>query len=130
MSKISKVMYTRKNYLKQLEDSEGNGLVKVITGIRRAGKSVLLSELFHQHLIDKGVDESQIIDIALDDRDYAEFLNPDVFLSYVKSRIRKGKVAKHGFPATCLGIPWQYWWKGNVNCFPLHKCRSLACEAG
>ena len=91
MPKISKAMYARKNYLKQLEDSEGNGLVKVITGIRRAGKSVLLSELFHKHLLDHDVDESQIIDIALDDRDYAEFLNPDVFLSYVKSRIRKGE---------------------------------------
>ena len=84
-------MYARKNYLKQLEDSEGNGLVKVITGIRRAGKSVLLSDLFHKHLLDHGVDERQIIDIALDDREYAEFLNPDVFLSYVKSRIRNGE---------------------------------------
>lgn len=91
MPKISKAMYARKNYLKQLEDSEGNGLVKVITGIRRAGKSVLLSDLFHKHLLDHGVDERQIIDIALDDREYAEFLNPDVFLSYVKSRIRNGE---------------------------------------
>ena len=84
-------MFSRAFYLQQLIDSKGNGLVKVITGIRRCGKSVLLSTLFHKHLVDAGVDEKQIIDIALDDRDNAELRNPDAFLSYVKGRIVKGK---------------------------------------
>ena len=66
-------------------------MVKVITGIRRCGKSVLLSTLFHKHLVDAGVDEEQILDIALDDRDNVELRNPDAFLSYVKGRIVKGE---------------------------------------
>lgn len=84
-------MYSRAFYLQQLVDGKDNGLVKVITGIRRCGKSVLLSTLFHQHLVASGVDEEQILDLALDDRDNAELRNPDTFLSYVKAHIVKGK---------------------------------------
>lgn len=84
-------MFSRAFYLQQLVDGKGNGLVKVITGIRRCGKSVLLSTLFHQHLVASGVDEEQILDLALDDRDNAELRNPDTFLSYVKAHIVKGK---------------------------------------
>ena len=50
-----------------------------------------MSTLFHQHLVASGVDEEQIIDLALDDRDNAELRNPDTFLSYVKAHIVKGK---------------------------------------
>ena len=50
-----------------------------------------MSILFHQHLVSSGVDEEQIIDLALDDRDNAELRNPDTFLSYVKAHIVKGK---------------------------------------
>ena len=84
-------MFGRAFYLQQLIDSKANGLVKVITGIRRCGKSVLLSTLFHRHLVASGVDEEQIIDLALDDRDNAALRDPDTFLSYVKAHIVKGK---------------------------------------
>lgn len=84
-------MFGRAFYLQQLVDGKDNGLVKVITGVRRCGKSVLLSTLFHQNLLASGVDEEQILDLALDDRDNAELRNPDTFLSYVKAHIVKGK---------------------------------------
>ena len=52
-----------------LIEGKGNGLVKIITGIRRCGKSFLLFELFRKHLLDTGVQESHIIALALDDWD-------------------------------------------------------------
>ena len=58
----------RDSYLRKLIDRQHNGLVKVITGIRRSGKSYLLFELFYNYLKEKGVDDSHIIKLALDDR--------------------------------------------------------------
>lgn len=77
----------RPHYLNRLVKSKHNGLVKVITGIRRCGKSYLLFELFHRHLIENGVDESHIIEVALDDRINLELRNPDKMLSYIRQRI-------------------------------------------
>ncbi|MBQ8907513.1 MAG: ATP-binding protein [Clostridia bacterium] len=77
----------RQSYLNRLINKKGNGLIKVVTGIRRCGKSYLLFNLFHEHLLDEGVDESHIIEIALDDRTNIELRNPDSMLAYVKSRI-------------------------------------------
>ena len=77
----------RKSYLNRLINKKGNGLIKVVTGIRRCGKSYLLFNLFHEHLLDDGVDESHIIEIALDDRTNIKLRNPDNMLEYVKSRI-------------------------------------------
>ena len=57
----------RDYYLQKLIDRKENGLVKVITGIRRCGKSFLLFNLFYDYLIDSGVKPEQIISIALDD---------------------------------------------------------------
>ena len=57
----------RDHYLQKLIDRKENGLIKVITGIRRCGKSFLLFDLFYDHLIESGVREEQIIPIALDD---------------------------------------------------------------
>ena len=57
----------RNHYLQKLIDRRENGLVKVITGIRRCGKSFLLFNLFYDYLIESGVKEEQIISIALDD---------------------------------------------------------------
>ena len=74
-------------YLDRLIKSKHNGLVKVITGIRRCGKSYLLFELFHRHLIDSGVDEPHIIEVALDDRSNVSLRDPDKMLAYIKSRI-------------------------------------------
>ena len=63
-------------------------MIKIITGIRRCGKSFLLFEIFHEYLISIGVDEDHIIEVALDDRANAELRNPDKILSYIKSRIK------------------------------------------
>lgn len=77
----------RKSYLNRLINKKGNGLIKIVTGIRRCGKSYLLFNLFHEHLLSEGVDESHIIEIALDDRTNKALRNPDNMLEYVKSKI-------------------------------------------
>lgn len=78
----------RQNYLNRLINKKGNGLIKVVTGVRRCGKSYLLFNLFHEHLLDEGVDEQHIIEIALDDRRNIELRNPDNMLGYVDGRIK------------------------------------------
>ena len=77
----------RQSYLNRLINKKGNGLIKVVTGVRRCGKSYLLFNLFHEHLLDEGVDESHIIEIALDDRMNIKLRDPDNMLEYVKSKI-------------------------------------------
>ncbi len=77
----------RDMYLDRLIRREKNGLVKIVTGIRRCGKSYLLFNLFHNYLLDKGVSEDHIIEIALDDRSNKELRDPDNMLRYVKERI-------------------------------------------
>lgn len=65
----------RDTYLQQLIDAKQNGLIKVITGPRRCGKSFLLTTIFHEYLIDEGVGEDHIIEIALEDRINKEIRN-------------------------------------------------------
>ena len=74
-------------YLNRLIRHEKNGLIKVITGIRRCGKSYLLFKLFHDYLLQKGVAEDHIIEVALDDRTNKELRNPDSMLNYLKGKI-------------------------------------------
>ena len=74
-------------YLEKLKCGVGNGMIKVITGIRRCGKSYLLSELFREYLASIGIDEAHIIEVALDDRANIALRDPDAMMSYVKSRI-------------------------------------------
>ena len=74
-------------YLDRLIRREKNGLIKIVTGVRRCGKSYLLFNLFHNYLLDKGVQEDHIIEIALDDRSNKELRDPDNMLNYVKERI-------------------------------------------
>ncbi len=74
-------------YLDRLIRREKNGLIKVVTGVRRCGKSYLLFNLVHNYLLDKGVKEDHIIEIALDDRSNKELRDPDNMLKYVKKRI-------------------------------------------
>lgn len=77
----------RDGYLKKLTDRSGNGLIKVITGIRRSGKSYLLFELFYNYLKNSGIDDDHIIKLALDDRKNKRYRNPDVLYDYVSSLI-------------------------------------------
>ena len=78
----------REKYLQQLIAAEGNGMVKIVTGIRRSGKSFLLMTLFHQHLIEQGVQESHIIEISLDNRKNKRLRDPDTLLDYIDSRVQ------------------------------------------
>ena len=66
----------RKIYLDKLISKRENGLIKVITGIRRCGKSFLLFELYHKYLVSTGVSEDNIVELALDEISYAKYRNP------------------------------------------------------
>lgn len=75
-------------YLNKLIRKKKNRLIKVVTGIRRCGKSYLLFHLFHDHLLDSGVPEDHIIEIALDDRSNKELRDPDAILKFLKESIK------------------------------------------
>lgn len=77
----------RDYYLNMLIQRKGNGLVKTITGLRRAGKSYLLSVIFKNHLLSEGVKTDHIIEMSFDDRDSIRYLDPDVFYAYAKQRL-------------------------------------------
>lgn len=77
----------RNKYLQELVSCRHNGLVKIITGMRRCGKSFLLFRLFRRFLEDNGVANDHIVEMAFDDYAFKEFRNPDKFYAYVKSRI-------------------------------------------
>lgn len=74
-------------YLNRLMERRENGLIKVITGIRRCGKSFLLFRLYYQYLLDSGVEASRIIRISLDDDDYEELRDSRKLSGYIKSLI-------------------------------------------
>ena len=74
-------------YLNKLIRKKNNGLIKIVTGVRRCGKSYLLFNLFHNHLLEEGVEEDHIIEVALDDRSNKELRDPDNMLKFVKERI-------------------------------------------
>ena len=78
-------MINRAFFLEQIIRKMWDGEVKVITGLRRCGKSVLLFELFYQHLLDQGIKKEQIIKIELDQRRYYKYRNPIVLCEYVES---------------------------------------------
>ena len=82
----------RDNYLNMLKNRENNGLIKVITGLRRSGKSFLLFKIFYNYLIEKGIDDSHIISIVLDDLSNERLRDPYVMLDYVKGKIIDNKV--------------------------------------
>ena len=77
----------RDKYLNKLIRKINNGMIKVITGIRRSGKSFLLFNLFYDYLLESGVPDSHIMRIALDDEEYAELRNPDVLRKYISEKI-------------------------------------------
>ena len=77
----------RNRYLQKLIDRKENGLVKVITGIRRCGKSYLLFKLFYNYLIESGVGEDHIITVALDDDENVRYRDPTELSKYIRSRL-------------------------------------------
>ena len=74
-------------YLNRLIERKENGLIKVITGIRRCGKSYLLFHIYYRYLLSLGVCPERIITISLDDEDYTEFRDSKKLNSYIKSKI-------------------------------------------
>ena len=74
-------------YLDQLINKMNNGLIKIITGIRRSGKSYLLFNIFKNYLLENGVKEENIINLSLDDDRFREYRNPDNLSSYLYSKI-------------------------------------------
>ena len=82
----------RNKYLSRLLDSRLNGLVKIVTGIRRSGKSFLLFNIFKQRLLNEGVDAGHIREMQFDDFANKRYRVPEVFYNYVKERIKDGRV--------------------------------------
>ena len=78
----------RDYYLEQLIKREGNGLIKIVTGIRRCGKSYLLRTLFKNHLLENGVDEKHIIEMAFDLFDNIEYRDPKIFYPWAKEQLQ------------------------------------------
>lgn len=81
-------MIERTRYLEGLIARKHNGMVKVITGVRRCGKSVLLTKLFRKHLLESGVRAVRIVDIALDKRKFVALQDPDRLSEYIAARIK------------------------------------------
>ena len=81
------MLINRDKYLQALVCRMHNGLIKVITGIRRCGKSFLVFQIFRNYLVSNGVDESHIIEIELDRRENREYRDPDKILEYIKQMI-------------------------------------------
>lgn len=80
----------RNAYLQQLIQKENNGMIKVITGIRRCGKSYLLFDIFKAYLMKNGVKEDHIIEIALDGIESEELRDPKVCYQYVRGAVKDG----------------------------------------
>lgn len=83
------MIFKRKKYIDKLIDSQGNGMVKIVTGGRRCGKSFLLFNLFHNYLITHGVSEDRIIELSLDDRRSKPLRNPDTLLDHIDEHVKK-----------------------------------------
>lgn len=82
-------MVSRDSYLNRLIRHRRNGEIKVITGIRRCGKSVLLFDLFYEYLLSQGVSDDHIIKIELDQRRFYKFRNPITLCEYVESVVQE-----------------------------------------
>lgn len=81
-------MIKRDYYLKKMIDKRENGRIKIITGIRRCGKSYLLFHLYKEYLLSKGVKENQIISLALDEIANLEYRNPFRLNEYIKEKTK------------------------------------------
>ena len=82
------MIVNRSKYIDQLVRSKGNGLIKIVTGLRRSGKSFLLKKLFRQHLLDEGVAEDHIMIIDMESRKNKNFKDPDFLLDWVEKEMK------------------------------------------
>ena len=86
--------FTRENYIAKLSNLKHNGLIKIVTGLRRVGKSYLLFDLYKQYLIENGVQENHIIEIQLDSYAHRKYRKAEMLYEYVES-IAKGDSRMH-----------------------------------
>ena len=105
----------RDRYLKKLLDRKENGLVKVITGIRRCGKSYLLFQLYKKELISQGIDSEHIITLALDDIENIEYRDAIKLYKYIKAQIKcwngwKAQTFSQRLPAQDTTVPVKAAW--------------------
>ena len=82
------MIVNRSRYIDQLVRSKGNGLIKIVTGLRRSAKSFLLKKLFRQHLLDEGVAEDHIIIIDMESRKNKSFRDPDYLLDWIEKEMK------------------------------------------
>ena len=111
-------MYPREQYLKEIISKKDNGRIKIITGLRRSGKSVLLFQLYREWLLGEGVKEDQIIALALDILENAKYRNPLELDKYVREHMinpkkkltraeRRLKKRIHRFNMLYIQYPYQ-----------------------
>lgn len=81
------MVISREKYLNALKIRMNNGMIKVVTGIRRSGKSYLIFNIFKNYLLEIGTDKSHIIEIPLDLRQNRKYRNPDIILEYIESLV-------------------------------------------
>ena len=81
----------RDKYLEDLKDRMHNGMIKVVTGIRRCGKSYLIFNIFKEYLLNEGIDEQHIIEMEFDKKENVKYRNPDELLKFVKDRNKDKK---------------------------------------
>lgn len=86
------MIVNRSKYIDQLVRSKGNGLIKIVTGLRRSGKSFLLKKLFRQHLLDEGVAEDHIIIIDMESRKNKNLKDPDFLLDWVEKEMKDDSI--------------------------------------
>lgn len=82
----------REHYLNKLIMKKHNGLIKVVTGIRRCGKSYLIFTLFKNHLLESGVDESHIIELAFDSFENKKYRDPEMLYPFIKEQLIDDKM--------------------------------------
>ena len=85
------MIFTRDSYINQLIQKKQNGMIKIVTGLRRCGKSFLLFKLFYEKLISDGTPDSHIIKIPLDDLEYSELREKISLYKFIKSKITDNK---------------------------------------
>ena len=86
------MIINRNEYVEKLLSKRWNGKVKIITGIRRSGKSFLLSTLFKNRLMEEGVQEDEFIEVALDRKSHIQYRNPNLLYDYIIERTKdKGR---------------------------------------